>query len=823
MFALIVGGVFGLSTIKVEMFPEFSLDRITVQVPYPGAAPEEIEQGICIKIEEDVHSIEGVDKVTSTAIEGLGTVVIALKSGASSRVVLDDVKTRVGAISTFPEDAEEPIIQEMLLRRQVVNVAIHGDAPEATLRLLGERMRDEISSIEGISQVELTAVRPYEVSIEVSEHALISHGLTFDDVANAVRNSSVDLSGGSLKTRGGEILLRSVSQAYDGEDFASIVVLNRADGTRVRLDQVATVVDGFEDTDQASRFDGERTVMVQVYRIGNESALAISESVGEYVAGIAPHLPEGVQADTWQDQSLWLQSRLDLLIKNGLQGGFLVFLVLALFLKFRLSLWVTLGIPVSFLGTFMVMPWLDQSLNMLSLFAFLLVLGIVVDDAIVVGESVHSEHLRGHSGSEGAKRGVRAVAIPVVFAVLTTIVAFLPIVFLPTVTGKFFAVVPMVVIPALLFSLVESQLILPAHLAHEEGWMERLAKYPPFSWWVRFQSLFTGGLQWVAKRLYQPLLETALAWRYTTVAVAIASLLVTLGAVQAGWLSSSFFPEIEGDIIAAQVRMPQGSSVRVTREAVAQIEAAAATLIEEVDGANAGSEEAYFVHYMASVGEQPYLSQKQQTFGGGDIRGPEFGEVVIELSPAEGREISATDLNERWAELTGPIAGAAEVNFDAALMSNGPPIDLQLSGPDSNLLKLAAEEFKLELARFDGMREITDSFRGGKQELVLELLPQAEALGITQLDLARQVRQGFYGEEAQRIQRGRDDVRVMVRYPEAVRDSLFAIEQMRIRRPNGIQVPFSEVAQVHPQRGFSTIQRNDRQRTVHVTAEISTP
>ncbi|MFT5461937.1 MAG: multidrug efflux pump subunit AcrB, partial [Planctomycetota bacterium] len=420
MFALIVGGVFGLSTIKVEMFPEFSLDRITVQVPYPGAAPEEIEQGICIKIEEDVHSIEGVDKVTSTAIEGLGTVVIALKSGASSRVVLDDVKTRVGAISTFPEDAEEPIIQEMLLRRQVVNVAIHGDAPEATLRLLGERMRDEISSIEGISQVELTAVRPYEVSIEVSEHALISHGLTFDDVANAVRNSSVDLSGGSLKTRGGEILLRSVSQAYDGEDFASIVVLNRADGTRVRLDQVATVVDGFEDTDQASRFDGERTVMVQVYRIGNESALAISESVGEYVAGIAPHLPEGVQADTWQDQSLWLQSRLDLLIKNGLQGGFLVFLVLALFLKFRLSLWVTLGIPVSFLGTFMVMPWLDQSLNMLSLFAFLLVLGIVVDDAIVVGESVHSEHLRGHSGSEGAKRGVRAVAIPVVFAVLTT-------------------------------------------------------------------------------------------------------------------------------------------------------------------------------------------------------------------------------------------------------------------------------------------------------------------------------------------------------------------------------------------------------------------
>ena len=818
MFALFFGGYFGLQSTKVEMFPEFSLDSVTVQVPYPGAAPQEIEEGICVKIEEEVHSIEGVDEVTSTAVEGMGTVMVQLKSGADPRRVLDDVKTRVDAISTFPEEAEEPIIQEVLLRRQVINVALYGDVPERTLKELGETVRDEVNEIEGISQVELAATRPYEIAIEVSERALRAHGLTFDAVANAVRSASVDLSGGSLKTRGGEILLRSDSQAYRGEEYEEIVVLRNEDGTRVALRDVASVVDGFEDTDQASRFNGAPTVMVQVFRIGDESALDISAAVKTYVDDLALRLPDGVSVDTWQDQALWLQSRMDLLIKNGIQGGILVFLVLALFLRFRLSFWVSLGIPICFLGTFMVMPWLDQSLNMLTLFAFLLVLGIVVDDAIVVGESIFSSQEQGNHGVEGADRGIRAVAVPVVFAILTTIAAFLPIVFLPTVTGKFFAVIPLVVIPALVFSLVESQLILPAHLAHEGGWMSRLSKYAPFSWWVAFQGLFARGLAWFARRVYQPSLELALGWRYTTVAVAIATMLITFGAVQAGWMKFVFFPSIEGDVIAAQVTMPKGTSVTVTRGAVQQIEDAAAEMIAQVEAETGPG--SIVMNYMASVGEQPYLSQKQQTFGSGDIVGPEVGEVTIELTPAEGRTVSANELNELWQELAGPIAGAVEVNFDSALISNGDPIDLQLSGRDIDVLKAAAEEVKAELARFDGVREITDSFRGGKQELVLEVLPQAEALGITQLDLARQVRQGFYGEEAQRIQRGRDDVRVMVRYPESVRESLYAVEEMRVRTPAGVEVPFSEVASVRPQRGFSTIQRNDRARTIHVTADV---
>ena len=821
MLSLILGGGLTMANIKMELFPEFSLDRVTVQVPFPGAAPEEIEEAICIKIEEEVYAIDGIKKITSTAVENIGTVSIEVATGVDPRRVLDDVKARVDSIDTFPDGAEKPVILEVLMRTQVINVAAYGDVDEHTLKALGTRVRDDINNLEGVSQVELVNVRPYEISIELSELAMRELELTFDDVARAVRNSSLDLTGGSIKSDRGEMLLRTDSQAYRGEEFEALVIRTNTDGSRVTLGQIATVVDGFEDLDQSSKFEGKPSVMVQVFRVGDESALAIAEQVHAYVAKINETLPEGVCVETWQDASVWLKGRLDLLLKNGAQGLVLVFIILALFLRFRLSFWVTLGIPISFFGAVMVMPGLDQSINMLSLFAFILVLGIVVDDAIVVGESVHKEHESGYAGVDGAVRGVRSVAVPVVFAVLTTVVAFLPMGFLPGTFGKYFEVIPAAVIPALLFSLVESQLVLPAHLTHEGGIADRISCYWPFKGWVLLQRAFGNAMDFVINRVYEPAQTVALNWRYATLAVAIATLVITGAFVASGKMKFVFFPDIEGDVAAAQLTMPQGTSATTTARAVRRIEEAANQIMLEYQAP--GSGESIVRAFMASVGEQPFLAQQRQgQGGGGNITGPQFGEVVLELVPAENRTVSANDLIKRWRELVGEIPGAVNLDFGAAIMSSGPPINFQLSGQDIRELQQASTALRNEIERYPGVFDVSDSFRGGKQELVFDVLPSAEALGITRLDLARQIRQGFYGEEVQRIQRGRDDVKVMIRYPSADRRSIQGIESIRIRTKDGMEMPFSSVARVKSRQGFATISRSNRARTVNVMGDVDT-
>jgi multidrug efflux pump subunit AcrB len=824
MMFLIVGGLASLLRMKVELFPEFSLDVVNVQVIYPGASPEEVEESVCIPIEEEIQGLEGIKEIRSTSIEGSGTVSVEILPGEDVRRVLDDVKTRVDAIDTFPELAEKPIITDLVMRTQVINVAIFGNADEVTLKRLSERVRDDLSALEGISQVQLAGTRPYEISIEVSESALRRWGLSFDDVANAVRGSSLDLSGGSVKTSGGEILLRTPGKAYIGEEFEEIVVLARNDGSRILLRDVAEVVDGFEDTDQSARFNGYPAAMVQVFRVGNESALDVSTIVHEYLARTRPTLPEGISIEPWQDAAVYLQGRLDLLLKNGAQGLLLVFLLLAVFLKFRLAFWVTLGIPISFLGTLIVMPPTDQSLNMLSVFAFILVLGIVVDDAIVVGENVHREHQRGTAGVGGAVKGVVGVAVPVIFAVLTTIVAFLPMVALPGVTGKFFGIIPMVVIPALFFSLVESQWILPSHLAHQSERLGRLGHVFPFKYWTAFQETFANGFDRFRDSVYKPLLRRAVEWRYVTVATAVAALLATFGIVGGGFVNFVFFPEIESDVLAAQITMPEGTSVDVTKRAIAQLERAAQEMIVGIDGEGQEGEEGeatpVFSHMMSAIGEQPYATQKGNYRGGGGIVGAQYGEVVIELTPAENREFTALELASRWREVAGPVPGAVDVNYDASLMDAGSPISVKFTGHDVESLRSAGDELKAVLASYQGVIDITDSFRGGKLELALDIRPEAEALGLTRNDLALQVRQGFYGEEAQRIQRGRDEVKVMVRYPDRDRRSLYGVESMRVRTQSGAEVPFSTVADAELRRGYATIERTDRRRTIQVSADV---
>lgn len=816
MLVLVIGGLVAASRAKIEMFPDFSLDMVTVTVAMPGAAPEEVEESLCVPIEEEVFNLEGVDRVKSTASEGVGTVVIEVEKGGDVASVLADVKARVDSIDTFPEQAEKPIVEDILLRNLVTNIAVFGDVDEKVLRSVAEEVRDELADVDGISQVELVSVRDYEISIELSEPAMQRLGLTFDEVAGAIRANSIDLSGGTLRTAGGEILLRTKSRAYVGEDFERIVVRTRADGGRVMLSDIATVIDGFADVDQSSRFEGEPTAMIQVYRVGDESALGIASAVREYVAGKAATLPGGVQARVWQDGSRMLKDRLELMLKNGAQGLLLVFFVLALFLRFRLSLWVTLGIPISFLGAMLVMPFLGVSINLLSLFAFILVLGIVVDDAIIVGEAVSAEREAGGSGIDAALRGTHKVATPVMFAIITTMIAFTPLLNIPGTFGKFFGVIPLAVIPILFFSLVESKLILPAHLSHESSRLSRLGQVAPFRWWIAVQERFAAALGWFIRTVYATSLDLLLRYRYATVAGAFAALLITVGLLQGGFVKTAFMPPVDGDVISARLEMPLGTPSDVTTRAVDAIERASQTLREEVEAVHGQ----VFVGAMSSIGEQPFSASKAQFDGKLAQSAGHLGEVTIELIPAEEREVTTGEIADRWRALVGSIPGAVELAFDSSLMPSGKALEFQLAGRNVDTLRDAADELKAALARIDGVQEITDSFRGGRDELVVDVRPSAEALGLTQAEVARQVRQGFYGEEAQRVQRGRHEVKVMVRYPEHERRSLHGVEAMRIRTPDGGAVPFGAVASVDLQRGYSTIERADRKRIVTVKADV---
>ena len=497
MVFIIVSGVIASTSVTEEVFPEVDLDRISIQVPYLGAAPEEVEEAVVIRIEEAIQGVDGIKQIVSTASEGNASVMVELELGADSRRVVDEVKNNVDAIITFPLETEKPIVRELTNRRQVTDIAIAGNGDIFALKTFAEQVRDELSAHPEITQVEIVSAPPYEISIEVSEAALRRHGLTFDQVANAVRRSSLDLPGGSVRSDGGEILLRTIGQAYRGREFEELVLWTRPDGSRLRLADVATVVDGFEETDQLAWFNQDPTVMVSVFRTGDQSALDISAAAAEYVAEAQARLPDGVTLTIWQDQALVLNDRLSLMLRNAAAGFVLVFIILMLFLELRLAFWVSLGIPISFLGAIALMPGLDVSVNIISTFAFILVLGIVVDDAIIVGENIYRHQEEHGDGLRGSIEGAREIATPVTFAVLTTVAAFMPLMFVPGMMGKIFRVIPLIVIPALLFSLIESLGILPAHLSRIPK--RRSAPGP----WRRFQGLFSNGLKLFIRRVYR--------------------------------------------------------------------------------------------------------------------------------------------------------------------------------------------------------------------------------------------------------------------------------------------------------------------------------
>lgn len=821
MLMILAGGILSIFKIKVEIFPDTTLDMVTISVPYLGASPAEVEEGVCIRVEEAIAGVDGIKKINSTATEGIGTIIAEVEEFADSKKVRDDIEAAVSRIITFPEETEKPIVSEVITRNLVVTLVLYGDASEKPLKYLAQQMRDDLTAMDNISQVDISGARNFEISIEVPEMNLRKYNLTFSQVADAVGSSSLDLPGGSVKTPGGDILIRTKGQMYTGKEFEDIVVLARNDGTKVYLKDIATIIDGFEDSDVASRFDNKPSVMLQVYRVGDQGVLDIANTLEEYIAEKEEGLPAGISIGKWFDRSVMLRARMGLLLRNARIGLILVFLCLSLFLDLRLAFWTTMGIPISFMGAFWIMPTLDASVNMISLFAFILSLGIVVDDAIVVGENIFAYRQKGMSPVEAAVHGVHEMTAPVIMAVLTTIIAFSPLLFIAGIMGKFIRVIPIVVISVLSFSLIESLLILPAHLSGGGKIRREKSELGPIG---RLQTFFRNGLDRFVYGRFANFVEKAVANRYLTVAVGLFVLLSAIGYVKSGRLQFVMLPKIDADNVWASLKMPQGTSVEQTEEVVKLIEAAAERVRAEIDKNNVEGQPSIFKHMSTDIGSQPFTrGEDGGPHGtGGGVAASHLAEVNIELLSGEERKVTSTEIANRWKEEVGAIPGISSLKFTSSLFTAGDAVNIEMSHNDFDKLLDASEKLKEALTEYDGVSEIDDSFEPGKLELKLALTEKGRTLGLTLADLARQARQGYYGEEVQRIQRGRDDIRVMVRYPLEERRSVSDIENVRIRLPDGTEVPFEQVATVKQGRGYANIKRSNRTRVVNVTADVDT-
>ena len=814
MIVLVLGGIFGAMTTNQEEFPNFEIKVINVFVPYLGAAPIEAEKAVCIRIEEAIEGIEGIERVYGTAIEGGCSVAAQLFSDADDITASNEIKSRVDAINNLPIETEKPNVSKVAFTRRVLQIALFGDATERELKELGRELRDKIAATEGISQVAVEYTRPYEISVEVSEETLRRYGLTLQQVAQSIRTGALDMPGGTLKTENGEILIRTMGQAYLGAEFSDIVVMTRLDGTRVTLGEVADIRDSFEEGDLLAAFNGASAVMVNVSQVGSEDLIAIAADTKEIVRQFDRELPEGISTNIWIDTSLELQERMSVLLKNAAGGLLLVLVILALFLQFRLAMWVAIGIPVAMMGTLAIVPFTDLTISTMTVLGFILVLGIVVDDAIVVGERVYAHEQMNKEPMQAAVEGTWEVSVPVIFGVLTTIAAFLPLIMVDGQMSGFFAPLGWIVIFALICSIIESQLILPSHLAHRS---RKIAVTGFAGQWNKFQGGLAKGLQDLANKTYRPFLESSIRWRYATATTCLGLLILAFALIASGRVNFGFFPAIEGNRIYASLELPEGVAAETTLEAALQMQRGAQALNEEIV-ANYALSQPLVRNTLSSVG------QKVDRNGPGEPPGPgrsNLAEIVIDIIPfAERGNLSAKEIANRWRELVGPIPDAVKLSFDASTFSAGEPIEFRLQGTDIEKLRSAAEELKYELSSYPGIFDVADTFRSGKQEIQLNLLPEARNLGLTLNDLASQVRNAFYGVEAQRIQRGQDDVRVMVRFPESERASVGDLEDMYIRTPEGSQVPFYSVAQFEVGRGFSEIRRLDGQRVVEVSADV---
>lgn len=795
MVLLIIGGFASIPKLDKQFFPTPEINQIQIRMEFRGASPSEVEEQISVRIEEAIHDLNGIEELRSTSREGLALVMVEVESDYPTQKLTNDINTRVDAIRTFPSDAERPTVTELTYRHQMGRVQIYGDLSEREMKQLGETLRDELVRQPWVSIVELQTARPYEVSIEVSERSLQRYQISFDQLANAVRQASINLPAGSVKRDSGDLLIQTRGQAYDRADFESIVLRSDVSGQELLLSDVATVKDTFEDVDVDIEFNGKRSLGLNVYVTTSPDVILTTDTVKAWVAERSLTLPEGVSLEFWQDPSKSFKERVRTLVSNGLGGLVLVIVVLMLFLRPMLAFWVSVGIVVAYMGTLFVLPYTGQGLNMISLFAFLLTLGIVVDDAIIVGESVHSAQSRGLSGEHGALVGARQVAKPVIFAVISTMVFFAPMFFLPGEWGPASMGIPVVVCLALAFSLIESLLILPAHLAH----MKPEPEIAQTSWLGRIRRACADGLSWFANDRYKPFLEKCLRNHALVGGFFLVMLCFSLALFGGGYLKSAFFPRVNSDFVVGNVEMPQGGAFSDTQAMRDRMIMAA----DEIK---------------ARYNAEPRFAE---TGAIDNILGVAGGNKIDLVMQTVNDDLDTEEVAKRLRERLGDLSEAKDVRFDYTIRDPGKPITLQFASDSIADLELLADDVRASLERYPGVFDISDSFDAPLEELVLSLKPAAENLGITLADVARQIRQAFYGEEVQRIPRDGEDIRVMVRYPEAERKAIANINSMYIRTSDGREVPFSAVATYRVETGYQSIERVDRLRTLEVVADVA--
>ncbi len=811
-FMCFAGGYFLFFHIPREYFPESEPETIEIRMSYRGATPSDVESAVVSRIEESIRTLSGIREIKSMCNEGSGSVAVTVEKGVEVRNLLDDIKNRVDAINTFPQETERPIISFDTWTNRVITAIVAADTTPQELRKLGEQVRDEIRALGGGMLSTLRGVKNYEISIEVSPLELERRGLTLSDVATAVRRSSLDLPAGNIKTVGGEILLRTKGQAYSKAEYENIILKAAEDGARVMVKDVAKVTDGFQEEPLYATFNGKPCVFVQVEKTGKQNLLTMADAVKKYLVEAKSHIPAGVDLSYWRDQSVPVRTRLKDLTDNMVLGALCVFLVLALFLRLSLAFWVCSGIPIAFAGGLVVMHYAGVSLNMFSLFGFIVVLGIVVDDAIVVGESVFSRWKTTTDNTEAAILGCKDVSTPVTFGVLTCITAFVPLLFFKSFRGNLFQQIPMVVIPVLLASLVETKFILPAHLASIRRLPEDRSK---LNWFTRNQQRLADWLEYTLNsRIYAPLLERMLRHRYVALAGFGSVFVVCLGAIMGGHMKFSYMPKFYTDTVSASIEMQQGTPAHVTELQLDEMEKAAKILQEQmVDPRNGKSMVRNIMKVMGTTGSgrgAPSSSGSTTT-----------AEVVLELPPYEERAIESGVVTAKWRKMIKEIPGLKEIRFRDGYGGDQEPIDLQIAGENIAEISAVSEKLQEKLKLYEHVHDVRDNYSVGKQELQIESVqPAAEALGLTKEMAARQLRQAFYGEEAQRIQRGRDDVRVMVRFPESDRKSLHKLETMKLRAPNGGEIPFATAVNYHFGRSPTSIRRVDGQRTVAVLADV---
>ncbi len=794
MLVFLVGGIILASNIKQEVFPDFDTDQVQITVVYPGASPQEVEKGIIQAIEEAISGLEGVDEVRSRASEGLASITVDMIEGENLQKLAQDIQNEVDRVTSFPEDSEKPIVAIVSRKRYVVSLALYGDQSERILREYAEFIRDRLLQDPEISQVEITPIRNYEISVEISQDTLRRYSLTLDDVAMRIQRASVELPGGAIKTESGDILVRMMERRDFGHEFAKIPIIITADGTKILLEDIAFIHDDFEETSISSLFNGQPAVMIDVFRVGEQTPISVSDAVRPLVREINEILPEGLQVDLRNDRSDIYRQRLGLLIKNGFLGLGLVFICLALFLEPRLALWVSLGILVSFLGSIFFLKLTDVSINMVSMFAFIVTLGIVVDDAIIMWENIYYHRQQGEPWFKAAVTGAREIAVPLNFTVLTNMVAFLPIFFIPGFMGKVYRDIPIVVISVFAVSLIESLFILPAHIGNRRksaptGILNKIS---------RMQQFIGDALTSFVIRRYGPFLHKAIQWRYLTLAIGIAVLLVTIGYVRSGRLGFELFPKIESDYAVVTAVLPFGTSYENTQRVERQLIRSSREIIEKHGG--------------KTLVDAVFSSIQDNIV-----------ETRMYLTPPDVRPISTAQVTDLWRNQTGIIPGLKSIKFesDAGGPGSGSAISVELTHQRMDLLEKASTELADALRFYSNVTDIDDGFSPGKQQIDFTVKPEARSLGLDAREVARQVRHAFYGAEALRQQRDRNEVKVMVRFPLQERISEYSLEEMVIKAPNGSEILLSDAVTITRGRAYTDINRRQGRRIVTVTADVN--